>query len=415
MDSLRIGISYCRKSIKPKGTLDDRESILYQEERCLDFCKRNDIYLKYRFSDIGYSGTNTNRPELQKMLNLIKTGDEDITDLIFYTVDRLGRDFRNNIDLVLEISKLVKNITFVVEGITNDHEYFKLILMMKSVFAEEERLLLLDRVNSGRKAVVLFNKLFRGQHKPLGYIQKNKKDLVLADFNETNDLREMQSLEAVQYIFLAYLANVSMTNIKNHLNQYYGLTKRGKTWSTKAVSYILRNDIYAGILTGEFKGERYRVKSEKVEPLLNKDVYQYVQVKLSTERTGRKPKKHLLPQLSLCIHCLKPLVTIPNHVSCNSCKGSMDEAIFIKSVEGSLLDFLFNNPSQNEISQNWKRKLINHFLKLKSLQEEIMQLDGRRVLMESMFYDEPSFLKNLLMHNKIQQDEWIFFTKNRTD
>ncbi|MFJ7858025.1 recombinase family protein [Peribacillus sp. NPDC097206] len=405
MEQKRIGISYCRKSIKPKGAFDDKESILFQEERCVKYCEQHAIELAYRFSDIGYSGKTINRPELQQMLALIESGKEEITDLIFYTVDRLGRDFINNIDLVLQISQRVKNISFVVEGITNDHEYFKLILMMKSVLAEEERTLLLERVLAGRKAVVLNKKIFRGQHKPLGYSQKKKEQLVLSDIDETRDLQAIQSLEAVQFIFLGYLSNMSMTQIKNDLDKYYGLTKRGKKWSTKAVSYILRNDIYAGILSGKFRGEHYLIKSDNVEPLLSKDVYQYVQVKLKTEKTGRKPKNKYLPQLSLCVDCLQPLIKKNNYVTCTECEGKLEENTYINQVEYTLKNVFFNKVLDKEIPELWDGKMTNIFLKVKGLEDEIKQLKGRRKLMETMFYDDKKFLNRLITHNQSEMEK----------
>lgn len=385
---------------------EDKESILYQEKVMEEYCERNNIEIVRQFSDIGYSGKTIQRPELLEMLELIESEEVEIDVLLFYTVDRLGRDFRNNISLILEVSKKVKEVVFVNEGMTNTYEYFKMFLMMKSVMAEEDRIAILNRVLRGRKTAVVDRGKFRGQYKPLGYVQKNKKELVLATIDHTKDFKKLQTLEEVQFIFEGYLANLSIREITRKLNERFGLTGRGKKWDAKSVSYILRNDIYAGILSGEYQNEKYYVESPLVEPLLPKEIYYYIQKKLELEKPGRKPINNILPQLSVCMECLKPLLTVESDIACPSCRGRLNKNVYIEEVKTNLASYLLGNFNQKDIEIKLRRYRKNLFLKIKGLEERIKELSDRKFLIKEMFYDDKKLLEMLITQNEKEQESF---------
>lgn len=278
MKRKRKGISYY-----------DNKSIIYQTQAIKNYCEEANIELVASYSDIGYSGTTTQKPELLKMLEFLEKTDEKIDTLLFYSVDRFGRDLASNIELALKITSYVDKVVFVAERMTNSYEFFKMFLIFKSIMAEEERLSLLIRLSEGRKAKLENTKSFRGPTIPLGYVKK-KDELILATIENTNDVVEMQGLETIQYIFWCYLSNISMRQIAKNLNRQFVLTKRNTKWSGKAVSYILRNGVYAGVLTGEMLGKRYDIKTKKVKPLINGQIHQFIQKRLEKEFSGRKPK-----------------------------------------------------------------------------------------------------------------------------
>ncbi|PFA67332.1 hypothetical protein CN378_10825 [Bacillus sp. AFS015802] len=335
-------ITYGRKSINPKGFVSEKDSIRYQEQVMEEYALNHNMEIVAKYSDIGYSGANTQRPELIEMLEFLQNEEEKVDVLLFYTVDRLGRDLRNNINLVLQISDLVKKIVFVVEGISNDYEHFKMFLILKSIVAEEERINLLNRFASARWTKVTSRQIFNGAKKPLGYVQKGE-ELRKATIEETKDLKEIQGLEALNYIILAYLSNQSISQIAKNLSRNFGLTRSGKKWDKNSVAYILRNDIYAGILSGRMKGERYEVPTNKVEPLLSKTTYEFIQARLKNTIKGRQPKNNALALLSVCIHCLKPVSQVGPLISCPECKRSMEIEDISSAVERNLIDYLLGS------------------------------------------------------------------------
>ncbi|MGE7670111.1 recombinase family protein [Peribacillus sp. NPDC097077] len=397
---MRRGIQYSRKSTNPRDFLDEKEGIKYQEQVMDEYCIKHNIEIIARYSDVGYSGVHTQRPELLEMLDFLKKSEEKIDVLLFFSVDRLGRDLRNNINLALKISGFVNKIVFVSEGITNNYEHFKLFLILKSIVAEEERINIITRLAGGRRTKVMNRKIYSGNKAPLGYVQKKDGSLKLASLDETKDLTDIIGLEAVNYIFLAYLSNQSLSQIAKDLRRKFGLTRMGKVWDKNSVAYILRNDIYAGILSGKISGEEYTIPSGNIEPLLSMVTYQFVKTKISNSVKGRKPKKNTLPQLSICIQCLKPVVLIGEEISCPSCRKSINAELLSKSIKKKLVEHLFGNYTSDIVNRYLMNERTNLFFRIQNLKEKVKDLEGTQLLIESMFKDDPKELKLLLSYNK---------------
>ena len=243
------GIGYARKSIRIYGVEDEDENVLYQLNHIKDYASRHDIELTETYSDIGYSGVLKSRPELNRMLEDLKQQDNHINYLILYSSDRLARDLSTSITLMLEITELVDEIVFVAEGISTSVKNFRESFLISAARAAEERRKIKQRLRDGREAKVIFGQLYRATHKPLGYLQLKKKQLVLARLDKTRDIDLTNDLIIVQCIFIAYLCGRSFRNIADWLNQEFGLTKRGKNWDYKSVQYIIENPVYAGILS----------------------------------------------------------------------------------------------------------------------------------------------------------------------
>ena len=155
----RLAISYCRKSTKIKDKSVD-ESVGYQRQAIREYAKYNGISIVMEFSDVGYSGKNTDRPELQEMIEYLRNTNERIDELIIYSIDRFGRDLQNNIQQMLEILQLVDRIFFVTQSISSDTTHFKLLFLTLTAIAEDERERILTRCSGGRKEKVLTRKSF---------------------------------------------------------------------------------------------------------------------------------------------------------------------------------------------------------------------------------------------------------------
>lgn len=105
----KTAISYCRKSIVVKGMSDER-SISYQQQAISNYAKEHGLEIIGQYNDIGWSGKNAERPELQMMLNDLRSGEKIVDFLLFYSVDRLGRDLESNISIMLEITKYIETV-----------------------------------------------------------------------------------------------------------------------------------------------------------------------------------------------------------------------------------------------------------------------------------------------------------------
>lgn len=128
---------YARKSV----FREDSISIETQIETCR-YEAKGESYIVY--SDNGYSGKNTDRPEYQKMINDIK--ERKIDKVIVYKLDRISRsilDFSNMISLFQKL-----NVSFVsaTEHFDTSSPMGRAMLSICIVFAQLERETIQQRV-----------------------------------------------------------------------------------------------------------------------------------------------------------------------------------------------------------------------------------------------------------------------------
>ena len=91
------------------------------------------------------SGATKNRPELDKMIEQFREGDE----LYVWRLDRLGRSLKNIIDLVLSLSDKGIIIKGLVDGVDTSTINGRLFLNLMASLAEYERELIKERTNAG--------------------------------------------------------------------------------------------------------------------------------------------------------------------------------------------------------------------------------------------------------------------------
>ncbi len=91
------------------------------------------------------SGGTKNRPEVDKMLEQFRKGDE----LYVWRLDRLGRSLKNIIDLVLSLSDKGIIIKGLVDGVDTSTINGRLFLNLMASLAEYERELIRERTNAG--------------------------------------------------------------------------------------------------------------------------------------------------------------------------------------------------------------------------------------------------------------------------
>lgn len=91
------------------------------------------------------SGATKNCPELDKMIEQFREGDE----LYVWRLDRLGRSLKNIIDLVLSLSDKGIIIKGLVDGVDTSTINGRLFLNLMASLAEYERELIRERTNAG--------------------------------------------------------------------------------------------------------------------------------------------------------------------------------------------------------------------------------------------------------------------------
>ncbi|MHA7181287.1 recombinase family protein [Arthrobacter sp. MDB2-24] len=100
------------------------------------------------FTDNGVSGTKASRPELDKLLDHLRKGDE----VVVWKLDRLGRNTRNLLALIDDLEQKGVHFRSVTEGISTTGPMGRAMLTVMSAFAQLERDQLAERTSAGMAA-----------------------------------------------------------------------------------------------------------------------------------------------------------------------------------------------------------------------------------------------------------------------
>lgn len=103
---------------------------------------------KHTYADEGVSGTLASRPNLDRLLDRLDEGDE----VVAWKLDRMGRNTRNVLDLIEQITGKGASFRSLTEGITTTGPMGKAMLTIMSAFAQLERDTIVERTRAGLDA-----------------------------------------------------------------------------------------------------------------------------------------------------------------------------------------------------------------------------------------------------------------------
>ena len=154
----RYDAIYARQSVDKK----DSVSIEAQIEACKKKCD-GDV-LEYK--DKGYSGKNTERPQLQKLLKDIEAG--IIQKVVIYKIDRISRNVKDFHILADFLQSNNCDIVSATEPIDTTSIYGEAMMSMLAVFADLERKTIVARVKDNYYHRIKENRWASGKA-PFGY------------------------------------------------------------------------------------------------------------------------------------------------------------------------------------------------------------------------------------------------------
>lgn len=280
---------YCRVSTdnqEREGT-----SLQTQLEACLKYCQDKGYDVFYRFSE-AYSGLSLERPELDKLRELVRNDVIDI--LVVYCLDRLSRDPTHGVILTQELEKHNITLEAVIEDVDNS-ELGKLISYIRGFASKLEAEKIRERSMRGKKAKAGLGYLPAGGYSRLyGY-----------DFIKNQGRRAVNETEAKWAVkMFEWLVNegMSTTSIAKRLTVLGVPSKTGNAiWSRKSVWRILANPAYAG--------RTYYTGIEMptaTPPIIDSALFEAAkrQLHLNTEKSKRNIKhEYLLHGYVFCSQC----------------------------------------------------------------------------------------------------------------
>lgn len=234
--------------------------------------------IRAKYDDGGFSGGNTERPALQRLLEDVRTGKINI--IVVYKVDRLTRSLADFAKLVELFDQHRVSFVSVTQQFNTTTSMGRLTLNVLLSFAQFEREVTSERIRD-KIAASKRKGLWVGGMVPLGYDTKDRK--ITVNEAEANRVRD---------IFRSYLKLGSLNLLLADLRQRGIVTKArtlktGKTvggvpFTRGSVYYLLCNRFY--IAEVAFKGE---ILTGEQPAIVDRALFDAVQARLAEQGNSR--------------------------------------------------------------------------------------------------------------------------------
>lgn len=406
---------YIRLSREDDDKTYESESITNQKSLLLQYVKENNLRVYDIYIDDGYSGTNFDRPDFNRLLKDIELG--KINMVITKDMSRLGRDYIGTGNLIekyfpehnVRYIAVTDNIDTFLDSSNNDIAPFKAI--MNDMYAKD----ISKKIKSSFKAKMKEGKWVGGRT-PFGYDQDkdNKNHLVI---------NEEQAI-VVKRIFDMCLEGLSFFKIAKQLTnegvktpaQYYSFEWKNNynlkygEWHSKTIRDILTNRMYIGDMVQNRRSKvNYKVKKviknnpnnyiiveSTHEAIIDKGIFYEVQKRMPKNK-GRTEKKeiHLLDGLLYCGNCGHRIsiqsrrkkdnrcYTICNYYRtymkqrlCTTHSNNYDELekVIVKSLTEMCLNYINKDKIKSNVLNNLgEDKKVNNIKELEILTNDIKQ------------------------------------------
>ena len=281
---IKITALYCRLSRDDEFS-GDSSSISTQKKMLMQYAKENGFANCQFFVDDGFSGTNFNRPDFQRLLGLVKDG--KVSTICVKDLSRLGRDYLQTgyfIEVVFpEYRTRFIAINDNVDTNGGDNEFAPFKNIINEWYAKDCS----RKVRSAFHTKAI-NGEFTGGYPAYGYMK---------DPDDKHHLIPDEHAPIVQRMFSMALSGMTCFHIAKQLEQemiptpraylrdQYGkyvtnnTVKHPYAWAKTTVYQILSNPVYVGKLVGQ----RYTTKSFKDKRIIEKPEEEWITVENTHE------------------------------------------------------------------------------------------------------------------------------------
>ncbi len=336
----------------------ESNSIHNQRELLLEYLhKHPEMKLYGEFKDDGYTGTNFDRPEFQRMLDCIRRG--EVNCVLVKDLSRFGRDY---IDCGRYIEK-----TFPMLGVRfislndgydtaakngSDHILVPFKNLINDSYSRDISIKVRTNLEVKRRQGT-----YTGNYAPYGY-QKDPKDKghLIIDENAAGVVRDifkwkMEGYSPSQIAKKLETAGVlSPAEYKKEMGSRYATgfqTGKKAAWSNVTVGRILENEVYTGILAqGKRTSPNYKTKG-----LIYKDPSEWDRAEGLHEPIISRPQfdlvQHLLKEDTRAGSHDSPVSPYGGRVFCADCQSPM----FRKTVNSGGKRYIYYVCSANKLDK----------------------------------------------------------------
>lgn len=317
---MKTGLIYSRVSTEEQAK--EGQSIAAQIQLCKKYAQDNGILIAEIFVDEGKSGSNTNRPGLQAMLERVSR-DESVECVLVLDTDRLARNTYDHLSIKSLLGKKKVSLISISQPMIDDSPEGKFIdVVLAGANALQSQI-------TGRKTSKTMEQKAKAGWlpgtAPIGY--RNTDNL-----NPTNSfdrriiIPDPVSGNLITKLFQLYSSGTySIEKITKKLKNL-GLNNKGRTLHESTVNNALKNPIYYGKFL--WKGELLQGKHT---PLTTEEIWiQCQKIINSHNQNASRSRKHnyLLRGFLYCEYCHSRFWSAPHrgrnkvveYYYCKNCK-----------------------------------------------------------------------------------------------
>lgn len=227
---------YARQSVDKKDSM----SIETQIELCINFINTNPEHDPVEvYSDKGYSGKNTIRPDFQRLLTDVR--EDKISKIVVYKLDRISRNLLDFVSMYQEFENHKVEFGSVNETFDTSTATGRSMLKISMIFAEMERETIQMRVRDNYYQRIRTDGRWAGGPAPYGFVNSRT-----TDGKPTLQINDVE-IEIVHYVFDNYAnrANISLGKICRELtDKGYRSRRKNGMFDNITLARMLQSPVY---------------------------------------------------------------------------------------------------------------------------------------------------------------------------
>lgn len=261
------------------------------------YCDAKGWQVADTYTDAGFTGSNLDRPALQKLL--LDINRKKVDAVLIYKLDRLSRNVRDTLYLAKDIFE-ANGISFISlsENIDTSTAMGALFLTLLSAIAEFEREQITERMQMGKVGRAKSGKAMSWIYPPFGY-----------DYVDGEYIVNEFEAQLVREMFDYYIKTSSVTALVVKLNDE-GHVGKDIDWTYRTVKQTLTNPVHIG--KNQFKGNVYDGDHEAI---VSEEIFSLAQTMMDKKRReSDNPRpfesKYMLSGIIRCGECGAPMMSM---------------------------------------------------------------------------------------------------------
>jgi site-specific DNA recombinase len=297
---------YCRVSTEDQQ--NEGSSLQSQSENCLSYCKKKGYNVAYKFTE-AYSGLSLQRPELDKLRQLVRTQQIDV--IVIYCLDRFSRNATHGVIIRDELDKYHVSLESVTEDIDKT-PLGQAITYLRGTFSQIEAEKIKERTSRGRITKTKDGYMTSGGFARLYGYDYHPKENKKPPYRTINE----NEAETVRKIYHWCVDDrLTIYQIVMKLRELNTPSKTGGKWRRSAVWCILTNPAFAGHTYAFTTARHMQFKADKdkwieipgVTPsIITDELFEAAQQQLKNNKANvRRPAEYqyLLKNHVICAEC----------------------------------------------------------------------------------------------------------------